>query len=109
MLGDETHFSRRRPFAIREEDSFDSAFLRKLLSQLCAGFIFTDQSHEDAGGAERGDVAGNVAGAADIALAALDGNDRCGRLWRDTRHLAINELVEHDIPDAEYDLPGHLL
>src|SRR5439155_24506291 len=68
--------------------------------------VLADQPHKDAASAERSDVARDVASAANIGLAALDGDDRCGRLRRNPRHLAINELIEHEVADAEHGLVG---
>src|ERR1700676_1976492 len=107
MLGDEAHLSRRRPSGIANQYAFDSVLLRKLGSQLLARLVLADQADEDAARAERGDVARDIAGAADIALAALHGNDRRRRLRRDPRHLAVDEFVEHEIADAEYGLAGN--
>ena len=75
--------------------------------QLRAGVVLADQADEDAARAERGDVARDIAGAADIGFAALHGNDRRGRFRRNPRHLAIDEFVEHEVADAEHGLAGN--
>ena len=80
------------------------AFLRKLGFQFRARLVLADQSCEDAARAERGDVARDVAGAADIGLAALHGDDRRRRFRRNPGHLAVDEFVEHEIADAEHRL-----
>ncbi len=69
--------------------------------------VLADQAYEDTARAERGDVARHIAGAADIGLAALHGNDRRRRFRRNPRHLAIDEFVEHEIADAEHGLAGN--
>ena len=75
--------------------------------QFCARLVLADQADEDAARAERGDVARDIAGAADIGLAALHGNHRRGRFRRNPRHLAIDEFVEHEVADAEHRLAGN--
>ena len=54
--------------------------------------------------AERDQVARHVAGAADHQVGALDRDHRGRRLRRDARDVAIDELVEHQIADAEHGL-----
>ena len=54
-----------------------------------------------------GDIARDVAGAADIGLAALHGDHRRRRFRRNPRHLAIDEFVQHEVADAEHGLAGH--
>ena len=107
MLGDEAHLARRRPRRIANQHAFDPAFLRQRRLELRARLVLADQADEDAARAERGDVARDVAGAADIGLAALDGDDRRRRFRRNPRHLAIDELVEHEIADAQHGLAGN--
>ncbi len=109
MLGDKTHFSRRRPRGIAHQHALDSAFLQERLFQFCARIILADQPDKNAAGAERRNIARDVAGAADIGLAALSGDDRRGRLRRNPRHLAIDEFVEHEVADAEYRLADNRL
>ena len=72
-----------------------------------AGLVLADQADEDAARAERGDVARDVAGAADIGLAALHRDHRRRRFRRNPRHLAIDEFVEHEVADAEHGLAGN--
>src|ERR1700681_3813625 len=104
MLGYEAHLSRRRPRGIAHQHAFDLTFLRKLSSQFRPYLVLTNQPDEDAAGAERGDVAGDIAGAADIGLAALDRNDRRGRFRRNPRYLAVDKFVEHEVSDAQHRL-----
>ena len=93
--------------AVGHQHAFDPAFPRQRGFQRRAGVVLADQPDEDAARAERGDVARDVAGAADIGLAALDRDHRRGRFRRNPRHLAIDEFVEHEIADAEHRLAGH--
>ena len=106
MLGDEAHLAGRRPRGVANQHAFDPAFLRQRLLKLRAGLVLADQPDKDAASAERGDIARDVAGAADIGLAALGRDDRRRRLRRNPRHLAIDELVQHEIADAEHG-PAH--
>jgi hypothetical protein len=59
-------------------------------------------------GAERDEVARDVAGAADHHFAALAGDHRRRRLRRDARHLAVDELVEHQVAHHEHRLAGEV-
>ena len=56
--------------------------------------------------AERRDIARHIAGAADLDFAARHREHRRRRLRRDARDLAIDEIVEHEIADAEHGLLG---
>src|SRR5712672_4650417 len=104
MFGDEADFSGRRPRGVANQHALDPALLRKLSLQLAARLILTDQADEDAASAERGDIARDIAGAADIGLAALDRDDGRRRFRRNARPLAIDEFVEHEVADAEHGL-----
>src|SRR6185312_3655124 len=66
--------------------------------------VVANESYENAATAKRGDVARDVAGAADIGFTALCGDHGRRRFRRNPRHLAIDELVEHEIADAEHRL-----
>src|SRR5947208_4869762 len=109
MLGHEAYLARRRPRRIANQHAFDQALLRKLSFQFPARLVLTDQSDEDAARAERGDVARDVAGAADIGLAALDRNHRRWRFRRNPRHLAVDEFVKDEVADAEHRLADNRL
>ena len=65
------------------------------------GVIVADNAEENAFCAERCDIARDVAGAADHDFLALHGDDRRRRLGRNARHLAIDEIVKHQVADAE--------
>src|ERR1700732_552294 len=107
MLGYEAHLSGRRPRGVANQHGFDQVLLRKLSFQFGGGGVLADQSCKDAARAEGGDVARDVAGAADIGLAALDGNDRRGRLRRNPGYLAVDKFVEHEVADAEHGLANN--
>ena len=106
MLGDEAHLARGRPPGIANQHAFDQALLRKQAFQFRARVVLADQADENAARAEGSDIARDIAGAADIDLAALHGNHRRGRFRRNPRHLAIDEFVEHEVADAEHGLAG---
>ena len=110
MLGDEAHFSRRRAAAIGRP-----ARPRSGSSFASSAFSFAPASSSPTRPAKMqrapsdGDVARDVAGAADIGLAALDRDHRRRRFRRNARHLAIDEFVEHEVADAEHGLPDDRL
>ena len=104
MLGDEAHLARRRAGGIGDQHGLDQLLPRQIGLQLRARLVLADQAGKDAARAESGDVARDIAGAADIGLAALDGNDGRRRFRRNARHLAIDEFVEHEVADAEHGL-----
>ena len=106
MFGNEAHLAGGRPAGIANQHAFDSAFPLECRLEPRARLVLADQANEDAACAERSDVARHVAGAADIGFAALNGNHRRGRLGRDPRYFAIDELVEHEIADAQHGLAG---
>ena len=77
--------------------------------QTCAGVIVADNADEHAFRAEARDIARDVAGAADHDLLALHRDDRRRRLGRNARHLAIDEIIKHQVADAEHgELSGFL-
>src|SRR5258705_13317368 len=102
MFGDEADFSGRRPRGVADQQALDPALLRKLSLQLAARVALADQANEDAASAERGDVARDIAGAADIGLAALNRDDRRRRFRRNPRYLAVDEFIQHEVADAEH-------
>ena len=106
MLGDEAHLARGRPRRVVHQHAFNARLLLQRHREPDADLVLADQAGEDAASAERSDVARDIAGAADIGLAALRRDDRRRRLRRNPRHLAIDELVEHEVADAEHRLPA---
>ena len=73
------------------------------------GIVVADHADEDAARAEARDVARHIAGAADddvlAALTAITGAGASGEMRDD---LAIDEVVEHQIADAEHRLLAEL-
>ena len=110
VLGDETHLARRLPARFDHEMRGDRALeLGERFAEHDAGPVIADKPDEDTARSERGDVAGHVTGAADLDHAVLDRKNRGRRFGRDAGDLAIDEVVEHDVADAEHGLPGHEL
>ena len=107
MLGDEAHFARRRPRFIDHQFGHDRAELGERLAQREPGLVVADEADKNAGRAERRDVARHIAGAADLDRVALDRQHRRRRLGRNARDLAIDEVVEHHVADAQHRLLGN--
>ena len=102
MLGHETHLARGMPPGIDHQIGNDQIVnLAERIGQRAAGFIVADQADENAARAERCDIARDIAGAADLDLAARDREHRRRRFRRNARDFAIDEIVEHEIADAE--------
>src|SRR6266849_3292504 len=106
MLGDEADLARRHPRAIDDQMRFDQRLGAERGGERAAGIVVADHADENAAGAERGDVAGHVAGAADDQLATADRDHRRRRFGRDARHLAVDVVVEHQVSDADHGLLG---
>ena len=104
MLGDEPHLAGGRPRRIAHQHRGDARIGVERGIERAPGVVIADQADEDAARAQSCDVARDIAGAADIDLAALRGDHRGRRLRRDARHLAIDEFIEHQIADAQHGL-----
>jgi len=74
-----------------------------------AGVVGADHADEQAARAEARDVARHVARPADHLLVAPRRDHRYRRLGRHARDLAVDELVEHQVADAEDGLLGQAL
>ena len=107
MLGYVTDLARGRARPIGNQMGFDQGFRAQPRGEHVAGVVLADHTDKNAAGAERGDVARHVAGAAGDEVAPGHRQDRSRRFRRDARHLAIDELVEHQVSHAEQGLPGH--
>src|SRR5262249_30175465 len=64
--------------------------------------VIADHSYEGASSTHICNVTGHIAGPPDDSLLTSDGNDGRGCLWRNARNIAIDEIIKHKIPDAEY-------
>ena len=105
MLGDEAHLARGLPRLVDHQIGHDRAVeLAERVGQRQARLVVADQTDENASRAERGDIARHIAGAADLDLAVPDREHRRRRLRRNARDFAIDEIVEHEIADAEHGL-----
>ena len=108
MIRNKAHLSGRRPARIHDQPRIDSRLARKFRLQQFACRIRTDHADENAMRAERSDIAPDIARAADIHLAALNGDHRRGRFRRHALDVAIDELVEHEIADAQHGLASDI-
>ena len=110
VLGDEADLARGRPRRIDDQMGFDQRLsARARASSARPASSSPTTPTKDAARAERGNVARHVAGAADDQLAAGHRKDRRRRLRRDARDLAVDELVEHQVADADHGLLGNEL
>ena len=102
MLGDETHLARGLPRLVDDEVGHDGAVeFAERIGQRQSGVVVADQADQDALRAKGRDVARHIAGAADLDLAVAHYEHRRRRLGRDARDIAVDEIVEHEIADAE--------
>ena len=107
MFRYESDLAGRTPRLVDDEIRLDQTFvLCEGVGQRESGLVVADEADEDAARAERRDVARHIAGAADLDLAVRDREHRGRRLRRNARDLAIDEVVEHEIADAEDGLLG---
>ena len=105
MLGHEAHFARGVPSGLDNEMGNDRAFeLGECIGQGSRCVILAGEADENAVSAERRDIARDIAGAADLDLAARHREHRRRRLRRNARDFAVDEVVKHEIADAEYGL-----
>src|ERR1043165_2413187 len=78
------------------------------LGERTSGLVIAHHADENAARTERNQVARDIAGAADHRLRALAGDYRRRRLRRDARDIAVDELVEHQVADAEHGLRSEI-
>src|SRR5947208_3724653 len=105
MLGNKPHLARRMATRFDHEMRTDrTTKLGKRIGQCARRVVLADEADKDTVSAERADIASNVAGAADLDLAARHRQHRRRRLRRNAAHFAIDEIVEHEIADAEHSL-----
>ena len=109
MLGNEANLARGRTRRIDDEMGFDQRLGGKRAHQRTAGVILSDDAEEHAVRPERRDVARHVAGSTDGEIVAGDRENRSRRLGRDARDLAVDEVVEHQISNADDGLLGNEL
>ena len=110
MLGDKADLAGRMAARLDNEMRCDCAVkFGECFRQSARRLVFTDEADEYASRAERADVAGDIAGAANLDFAARHSQHRGWRFWRNPAHLAIDEIVKHEIADAEHGLLRHKL
>jgi hypothetical protein len=109
MLRDETDFARGRPGRIDHQRGLDQRIGLQPRDDVARRIIGADETDEDAARAERGDIARDIAGAPDGELVALHRQHRRRRLRRNPSDLAIDEVVEHQVADAEDGLLADVL
>ena len=109
MLRDEAHLAGGRARAVDDQNGLDRGIGRQRGVERAPRLVVADHADEDAARAERGDIARHVAGAADHEFAVADGEHLRRRLGRDAGDLAVDEIVEHDVADAEHGLPADKL
>ena len=101
MLRHEPHLARGRARSVNDKRGRDAGLGGERRLQRAAGIVLADQADKDAMRAEARDIARDIAGAADHHLAALDCDHRRRRLRRDAGDLAIDEVVQHQVADAQ--------
>ena len=102
LAGDEADLARRRPRAVDHQAGLDVGLGGERRAHGARAVVVADHADEQTTRAERGDVARDVAGAADHRLLARHRNHRRWRLGRDARDVAVDELVEHEVADAKH-------
>jgi len=70
------------------------------LGRLVRHAVVADDPHQRHLAAERGDIAGDIAGAAQHHGLRLVRHDRHRRLRRQTRRFSVHELIDHQVADA---------
>ncbi len=101
MLGDEANLARGRAARVDHQMRLDLPLDSQRPHQAGARFILADHADEDAARPERGQVARHIAATADDKLAARHRQHRRRRLRRDAGDLAIDEIIEHQVADAQ--------
>ena len=107
MLGHEANLARCRTLRIDDQMRLNQRLGRESAHQRTTGVIFSDDAEEDTARAKRGDVARHVASAANRELVAFDCENRSRCLGRNARDFAIDEIVEHQIANADDSLLGN--
>ena len=87
--------------ALHQQPRLDVRLAADQPGQVGPGLVVAHHGDEGDGGAERGQVAHHVAGAAGHRHVALDGQDGDRRLGRDAVDGAVDIAVEHGVADDE--------
>ena len=91
----------RRPAGGRDVAVDQRRVLPDQCPNLGAGGVMTEQTQQHCPAAQRRDVAGDIAGAAEHALGALQQQHRDRRFRRDALGVAIGEAIEHDVAKTQ--------
>ncbi len=101
IAGEEAGLDRRPPSCLHDEREGDRrALVFESRAELGAAAVVADDGRQPDGGAERPQVARDVADATRHRRLALDPQHRDGSLRRDALDRAIDPAVEHDVADA---------
>ena len=109
VLGDETDLARGRARRVDNEVGLDQGLGGKSPHQRTARFILADDTDENAAGAEASNVTRHVARAADGEIIACHCQNGSRRFGRNARDLAVDEIVKHQVSDADDGLLGNEL
>ena len=104
MLGNKAHLARGRPGFVGDQFGHYRRQLSERLAEFGASLVAADQADENALGAQRRDVARDIAGAADLERVAGDFEHRGRRFRRNAGDFAVDEIVEHHVADAQHGL-----
>ena len=108
VLRNEPHLAAGRTGRIDDEIRLDQVETGERIDQKVRRLVGPDHADEQAAGAEAGEIARHVAGAADHLLLAPHRDHRHRRFRRHPRHLAIDEIIEHEVADAQHGAMGEL-
>ena len=99
-VGDDANLRRRWSAGVADERWCDARFAAGV-RECRRAIVHAGDGDERRLAAERGDVVRDVGRPADPEHLVIEGDDRHRRLWRNPRHAADDELVEHGVADHE--------
>src|SRR5215813_9779082 len=106
MFRDKANLTCSLARSIDDEMKLDEWVACQGLRQGIAGVVVANRPDKDAARTEPYKVARDVARAANHDFRSLDRDHRRRRLRRNAGNLAVNELVQHQVADAENGLLG---
>ena len=109
MLRNKPHFARGRPRSIDDQMRLDQSLGFEFGGERTPGIVVADDADEDATRAQRGDIAGYVARATHHQFALRDAENGRRRFGRNAHDLAIDEIIEHQVADADDGLVANKL
>ena len=108
VLRHEAQLAHGRAARIDDEIRFDQTGVAgKGCAQRLTRLVLSNHPEKETARAEACDITGDIARAADQLFLPLDREHRHRRFRRDARDLAIDEVVEHPVADAEHGLLGN--